>query len=62
MPIHRYSLTFPVKDEGNSASNLLLSPNLQKQKEDHIKIINNPNPCHKLQAPHNISGFVTQQH
>lgn len=46
-------LTFPVKDEGNSASNLLLSPNLQKQNEDHTKIINNPNPCHKLHAPHN---------
>lgn len=41
-------LTFPVKDEGNSASNLLLSPNLQKQNENHTKIINNPNRCHKL--------------
>lgn len=32
-------LTFPVKDEGNSASNLLLSPNLQKQNLDCTKII-----------------------
>lgn len=46
-------LTFPVKDEGNSASNLLLSPNLQKQNLDCTKIINNPNPCHKWQALHN---------